>query len=222
MAVTTAAQTDRPDIREMIVVHNTFRRGFGDLPGLIRGVAAGDRDRAQVVTGFLTELTAGLHHHHTGEDELLWPKLLHRVDVDHAFVLRAEEQHERVAELIERIEGEAAAFAASGSAADRDRLAASATALNDALCEHMADEERYVLPLVERFITVAEWQELADRGRAAIPKERLLVQVGWILDGLPERDRKEFLAHLPLAARVAWRLAGKRQYRRELHRVYGR
>ena len=221
MTVATAVAAERPDTREMIVVHNTFRRGFGDLPGLIRGVADGDSDRAGVIAGFYTEIAAGLHHHHTGEDELLWPKLLERVDVDQAFVLRAEEQHARVSALLERGEPTAAAFARGAGALARERFAELADELNAALCEHMADEERSVLPLVERFITVAEWHELAERGRASIPKDRLLIQVGWILDGLPDDDRREFLAHLPLAARIAWRLLGKRQYRKEIARVYG-
>jgi len=221
MTIATAVAAGRPDTREMIVVHNTFRRGFGDLPGLIRGVAAGDSARAHVIAGFYAEIATSLHHHHTGEDELLWPKLLTRVDVDQAFVLRAEEQHERVADLLERGEPLATAFAGSGDARARERFAELADELNAALCEHMADEERYVLPLVERFITVAGWRELADRGRAGIPKDRLLIQVGWILDGLDEHERREFLSHLPLAARIAWRLVGKRQYGNEVARIYG-
>ena len=72
----------------------------------------------------------------------------------------------------------------------------------------MADEERYILPLVEQHLSVAEWEQLGERGRAGIPKDRLLVQLGWILDGPRPADRREFLAGMPLPARIAWRLIG--------------
>ena len=62
-------------------------------------------------------------------------------------------------------------------------LAATLTELDAVLREHMADEERYVLPLVEEHLTVAEWAALGERGRAGIPKDRLLIQLGWMLDG---------------------------------------
>ena len=34
---------------EMLIVHDMFRREFALMPGLVRGVAAGDRDRAQII-----------------------------------------------------------------------------------------------------------------------------------------------------------------------------
>lgn len=216
---TTAAA--RPDTREMVVVHNVFRRIFGDLPGLVRGVTPGDRARAGILADSYTEVAAALHHHHTGEDELLWPTLLQRVDADRAFVLRAEEQHERVDTLLTRGTKQVLAFRADPSAANRDALAATIAELNDALCEHMADEERYILPLVEQHMTVAEWAQLGERGRASIPKDRLLIQLGWILDGLDPAERKEFLRGMPLPARVAWRLAGRRMFAKECRKIYG-
>ena len=67
------------DTREMVVVHTAFRREIGAAPGLVRGVAAGDRARAHVVGDHVGLLLEMLHHHHVGEDDLLWPKLLERV-----------------------------------------------------------------------------------------------------------------------------------------------
>ena len=66
----------RIDTREMVVVHTAFRREFEAAPAIVRGVAAGDRARAQRVGDHVQLLLDMLHHHHAGEDELLWPKLL--------------------------------------------------------------------------------------------------------------------------------------------------
>jgi hemerythrin-like domain-containing protein len=217
----TVAAPERPNTREMIVIHNVFRRIFGDLPGLIRGLTPGDRARAAVLADAWTEVATGLHHHHTNEDEILWPTLLERVEVERSFVLRAEEQHERVHELLEHGNGQVGPFRADPTPERRDEFAETVQELFGALCEHMADEERYILPLVEEHLSVAEWEQLGERGRASIPKDRLLVQLGWILDGLPAADRREFLTSMPLPARVAWRLIGKRSWRKERDAIYG-
>lgn len=215
------AVPDRPDTREMVVVHNVFRRVFGDLPALVRDVPNGDAIRASVLADTFVEVATGLHHHHTNEDELLWPKLLERVQVERSFVLRAEEQHERVHELLERGHVRAASFRTDPSAEKREAFAATIADLDAALREHMADEEAYILPLVERHLTVAEWEQLGERGRASIPKDRLLIQLGWILEGVGPEERREFLARLPLPARLAWRLLGRRRFEQERRRIYG-
>jgi iron-sulfur cluster repair protein YtfE (RIC family) len=219
---TTVAAPARPNTREMIVVHNVFRRIFGDLPGLVRAVAPCDTARAGVLADAYVELATGLHHHHTNEDELLWPTLLERVEVERGFVLRAEEQHERVHELLEHGNAQVTSFRATPTAELRDEFAATIEELFTALSEHMADEERYILPLAEANLTVAEWEGLGERGRAGMPKDRMLVQVGYLVEGLPADQRRHFLRRLPLLARVAWLLVGRRTYEQEIRRIYGR
>ena len=220
MATTPTTQA-RPDTSEMVVVHDLFRREFGNLPGLVRGVAAGDVRRAAVVVAFVRELAEGLHHHHTGEDELMWPLLLERARTDDALVLRMEEQHERIAVLHDRAVDQAAAFAAAADPGDGERLARTLTTLAAALDEHMREEEDHILPLVEEHLTVAEWEALGERGRAGIPKDRQLVQLGFILLGRSADERAAFLAQMPLAARLAWRFLGRRTFTAEYRRIYG-
>ena len=48
------------------------------IPRLVRQVAPGDIGRAAVVAGHARLVLGGLDLHHTGEDALLWPKLLDR------------------------------------------------------------------------------------------------------------------------------------------------
>jgi hemerythrin-like domain-containing protein len=219
MATPTVHQ--RPDTREMVVVHDLFRREFGNLPGLVRGVAPGDTERAAVVVEFLRELAAGLHHHHTGEDELMWPLLLERAPMDSALILRMEEQHERIAELYRRAERFAGSFTARADVESRDSLAETLTDLNDALGEHLHDEEVHILPLAERVMTVPEWEALGERGRAGIPRNRMPVFLGFLLDANTAEQGRRMLTHVPRPARVAWSLSGRRAFRREYRRVYG-
>ena len=215
----------RPDTHEMVVVHRVFREGYRELPALLRGVPAGDTARAAVVVDHLVELSTALHHHHTNEDETLWPLLLERVLADapehRALVLRMEEQHERVAVLLERALELGAAFRATAAPGTGEQAASTVEALSVALEEHLHDEETLVLPLVQEFVTVAEWEAAGERGRASIPKDRLLVQLGTILSHCSPAEQREFLAKLPLPARIAWRVVGRRTYRAERARLLG-
>jgi hypothetical protein len=215
------AVADRPDTTEMRLIHDMFRRGFGSVPDLVRGVPAGDTARAARVVRFQTELTTGLHHHHTTEDEMMWPLLLDRVPTDHALVLRMEEQHERIAELIERAETRAAEFERTAAASDGEALATTVTALGVALDEHLAEEEGRILPLVEESLTVAEWEAMGERAREGVPRDRQFVLLGYVMDGMPHDQRAELLAAMPLIGRLMWRFVGRRAFVKEYRDIFG-
>ena len=85
-----------PDVNEMFVIHRVFRRELTQLPTLIRRVADGDRRRARVVGGHVRLVLAGLHMHHVGEDEVLWPRLSERAAPSAGLVSTMQEQHAAV------------------------------------------------------------------------------------------------------------------------------
>ena len=88
--------------------------------------------------------------------------------------------------------------------------------MSSALDEHLAEEEREVLPLIEQHLTSAEWAELGERGMASVPKPRLLVLLGHFLEETSPEERRRFLAHAPAPARLAYRLVGRRKYEKEV------
>lgn len=60
---------------QMAMIHRTFRTEFGRIPVLVRDVAAGDTKRARTVGAYLGTMISVLHHHHSAEDDVLWPTL---------------------------------------------------------------------------------------------------------------------------------------------------
>jgi hemerythrin-like domain-containing protein len=203
------------DTWEMVLVHRVFRREFRILPALIRAVPPGDTGRAEIIGAHLANVAGALHHHHTAEDELLWPVMLDRVGVRADLVHRMEAQHERLAGLLTRVDELTARWRASAGAEVRDVLADVLAEASGALDEHLADEERELLPLVSAHVTPAEWDALNARGREAIPKSKLaLVFVGAILEEASPRETTLFLAQLPAPARLLWRLFGPGIYAR--------
>ncbi len=164
----------------------------------------------------------GLHHHHSGEDDILWPALLERAAPSTGLVETMQAQHdvvdgyaEQAAPLLDTWESTASATTGTELADVLDRFAA-------ALFEHLDLEEREILPLVERHVTVAEWNSLGEHGIEEMDKKMLPILFGAILEDATPDERRALLAKQPLAVRVLLRVVGARQYRRFVTRVRGR
>ena len=130
------------DVHDMVVVHRAFRRELGSLPDLVRAVRPGDTVRAGVVAGHARMILKGLHLHHTGEDELLWPRLLERAVPETALVERMEAQHEQVHEHLDRLAPALDRWEAEARPAVSDEVAGIVESLTQVLLEHLAEEER--------------------------------------------------------------------------------
>ncbi len=209
----------KPDVQEMVIVHRMFRREYRFASVLVRGVAAGDRTRAAVVAAHLSELTVLLHHHHQGEDDLVWPRLHARTPMSSELVHRMESQHEQVGELLGRLDELLPAWAAEPGLPQRESLAETLDALAPALEAHLDEEEREILPLVEQHLTAAEWNELGERAVAAIPKARMMVLLGYILEGTSPSERQTMLGVLPPPVRLIYKAVGQRKHVKERDRI---
>ena len=130
--------------------------------------------------------------------------------------------HDDIAEHIAQVTDDAKRWAAS--AASPDELALSLEQLCAALDEHLDDEERAIVPLINAHLTPKEWRRfLARGGRFLFVHPRLgLVLAGFVLNPVPEDDRRRFLANVGLPQRIAFQLFGGRAfswYRDRLHQA---
>jgi hemerythrin HHE cation binding domain-containing protein len=216
------AIAERVDTQEMVIVHRVFRREFRQAPELIRGVAGGDRTRAAVVAEHLADMATALHHHHTGEDKLLWPLLLERTSMHTGLIQRMEDQHERLARALDTVEELLPRWRADADPTTRDRLAEAVATVFAGLDEHLTDEENELLPIVPEHITPAEWHTLGEHGRDALPRNsKAFVFLGLILQDASPAERGSFLRNIPPPIRLAHRLFGSRIHRRYVARLYG-
>ncbi|MEV6491880.1 hemerythrin domain-containing protein [Actinoplanes sp. NPDC051633] len=206
---------ERPDTHDMYVVHRVFRRESALMPRLVRAVRPGDIARARRVAEHFRGYALGLHHHHTGEDELIWPLLLARVDLEAELVLRMEEQHSRVANGLATVTDLLPSWERTASSADGERIAVALEEHASALAEHLADEEDHLLALIEEHLTVAEYGALNERFAAETPKDKLLLFLGALLEEATPEETADITRNLPLPAKLAWWLIGRRQYARQ-------
>ena len=152
---------------EMRTIHSAFRRELRLAPELLRSVEHGDRIRAGIVGVHLDFVDRFLHHHHTVEDDLLWPKLLQRVSTEIAPVVEMmEDQHHVVADLL-RTTVAARRVALRRRPGSRRRAGRGLSCLYAALMEHLEAEEQHVMPLVEVCITARSGRRSARPPSAA-------------------------------------------------------
>ncbi|MFE3030305.1 hemerythrin domain-containing protein [Streptomyces canus] len=202
----------RPYTHEMVVVHRVFRRESALLPRMVRAVPDGESARAAQISAYLTDYVSGLHHHHTLEDELIWPLLRARAADAEALVARMEEQHGRIDSSLEAVEVWAPQWRGSADSVAGQELALALEEHRLALLDHLDDEERLVLPLVAEHLTVDEWDLVGRRGLENLPKDKVMFAIGAILEDATEDERAYFLGKAPLLGRLVWKLVGRRQY----------
>ncbi|MGI5456907.1 hemerythrin domain-containing protein [Streptomyces sp. CA-249302] len=218
----------RPYTHEMVVVHRVFRRESALAPRLVRAVPDGDTARAAQLAAHLDDYVMGLHHHHSLEDELVWP-LLHARGADGVLVERMEEQHRRIDRTLAVVAEWQPAWLREANPIAREELALALAEHHTVLLEHLDDEERLVLPLVAEHLTVAEWDLVGRRGLEGLPKNKVMTAVGAILEDSTPEERAYFLGKAPLLGRLLFKTVGRRQYaaacralRGDLHPEAGR
>ncbi|MFF5492193.1 hemerythrin domain-containing protein [Streptomyces aquilus] len=203
---------DRPHTHEMVVVHRVFRRESALLPRLVRAVPDGASARAGEVAAYLDDYVMGLHHHHALEDELIWPLLRERAAAQDDLVARMEDQHGHIDRTLAAVGEWAPQWRGSADSVAGQELALALEEHRLALLDHLDDEEKLVLPLVAEHLTVAEWDEVGRRGLETLPKSKVMLALGAILEDATEEERAYFLGRAPLLGRLMWRWAGRRQY----------
>jgi hemerythrin-like domain-containing protein len=210
------------DTSVMPTLHTFFRRELRLASGVIRGVAESDRARAEVVCDHLEYVTRALHHHHSIEDELMWPRLLDRVPEDLASIVHLmESQHEQVDALIQEIRSLFPTFRATADAGSRDRLAELFDTLHAHLVEHLDAEEERLLPIAARTLTQAEWDEMGEAGRTGTPRKEMALTLGmYQYEGDP-RVIAGMLAEAPAPVRWVVPKLSKRAFRKHSLRVHG-
>src|SRR3984957_4364860 len=209
------------DTSAMVIVHRMFRRECAMLPKLVAAVADGDVARARAVAGHAREVLDMLHHHHVGEDELLWPRLSARTRFHADLLARMGSQHQGLAVLLEDAATAFAEWQDAPTAHTSTTLAVILEQLSRGLNEHFDEEEAAILPIVERVITAVEYREGGHRGLVSIPLTRRLIVLGYLLEDATPKERTDFLTEIPRPARLAYRLLGERQHRNETTRLRG-
>lgn len=149
------------DAREMYMLHRMFRREFSLMSRVVQTVRNGDQERAETVARHIDFVTTALHGHHHFEDAQVWQILLERGAVDIVpHVRRVQEQHEEIERAAAELDESVTYWRDDATAGARERVGAALDRMLPVLLEHMRFEEENVVPVMEKCITLAEWNQM--------------------------------------------------------------
>jgi hypothetical protein len=196
--------TDTIDFTEMYVTHDAFRR---DLERLAAAAEAGKATGPEVRAGW-EAFKDQLLVHHSVEDEWLWPRLAERVKDPEELALLGdmEAEHARLDPLLASYDEALAAGATD--------LAVRAKELGAVLGRHLEHEEEEALPLIQSVMTPQDWRAF---GRAMARRQGVRGAsnwIPWVTEGMPQAERRRFLAKFPAPLRLVNRLLWAPRYRR--------
>lgn len=201
-------------------IHRVFLWAYGEAPGLVRSAGPGDTVRAAYVGEVLGNFDKILHIHHEGEDLLMYPQLAERAPACALHVEQMLEQHTQVALRLEDIEPVRLRWMETAEAKDRDDLAERYEDLSAVLNVHLRREVTEVMPAVDKVMTEKELTMAAEHGTGQFSKKFLVGYLGMVLATNPPGEREELFKEMPAPVRIAYRIVGRRMYRRQYSALF--
>jgi iron-sulfur cluster repair protein YtfE (RIC family) len=208
------------DLNGMYMAHHAFRRDLARFAVAARETPLDAVDVWRALAVRWEQFSGILHHHHTTEDDVLWPQLLDIVDAagdaeGRATLEAMEAEHALIDPLLASCAADFASMARQPDAATRTRLAATTDAARDTLSDHMGHEETEALPLVQRLLSAEGWERVEKAAGSGKTLTELLFLAPWVADGLTPEQLETAYRSVGQVLRVAVALTRGRYDRRE-------
>lgn len=208
------------DVREMLAIHDTFRKEFASLPLMVKSTPVGDADRAAIIGSHFMLLMRMLQSHHEGEDEIAWPLLRERVPADDDLVATMIGQHEALHVELDLAQTQARTWMDDPTVINRASFHTTLIALERALLEHLSTEEQELLPVMARTMSAEEFASLGEHARAGLSQQEMAIALGMITDDTAGELSALILEAMPPEARAGWEQMGRPAYMQYRARLY--
>jgi hypothetical protein len=208
------------------VLHQVVRREWRLLGELAGWAPAGEAERTTTLTRHADLIGRVLLHHHAVERDAVWPALLRAVPADRTDAVRAliadwTTRCARIDQMLRDVSTAARQWQVAGTAPARDAFAVACLDLADAVGAQTATEEADLLPLLAEHLSAGDWAVIARSSHCRLSAREQLFVLGLALEDSCATDRARLLSGLSPAARLAWRLHGRQDYRASVVRLRG-
>jgi hemerythrin-like domain-containing protein len=200
-----AGDADTPaDVAFMRALHAALRRDLSRLRAAAVQLDGSGGAPPTVLAGWDAFRTQ-LENHHVAEDDDLWPVLRRELSDpdDLALVNAMVEEHGHIPPALADVD---AALRGGGE------LMVPIERLSTVMLDHLAHEERQVLPLIEQHLTRAQWRAFLHQERNRRSAREWPEFLAWILDDASDEDAAAVLAEMPPPARLVYRRALRPRY----------
>lgn len=189
------------DTRMMGIVHSALRRDLVRLRLVLGTPAAQEHRRRTALAEHALWLMQFLHHHHSGEDDGLYPVVVERNPAAAELCEQMDVDHGTITPAMAALVTAARRHLADRTSPDADLIAAIA-ALEGPLLPHLTREELEMMPLVSASITVADWEHYMKKFNLAKKSLGWLAEEAhWILDNIDEANRAVVVSTVPAVPR---------------------
>ena len=140
------------------VIHSALRRDLARLDAVLAESLPPDRRAA--VCAFVPWLVRTVHHHHVGEDEGMWPRVVAKRPEAAELAAVNGAEHDAMVVASDRLVAAAAAYDTDGSDASREALRTAVSEMAGVTLPHLEHEERESVPVVVATLDDADWKYL--------------------------------------------------------------
>jgi len=206
------------DLRNMYLAHHAFRRDLERFEVAVRQTPVGETATWQALADRWALFAGVLHHHHTIEDEAIWPPLLRDLTGDReasALLHDMESQHDLIDPCLAACAEAFAAMTGHPCADHRNALDVQVTTARQLLADHLRQEETSALPLLQRVMAAEDWAAAEEFAGVGVSLRQVISLVPWVLQGLTPAVRAREVQASPLVFRLVLRLFGARFERKE-------
>lgn len=197
----------------MYVMHHAFRRDLDRFATAVANTPVSEHEVWQALERRWLRMAELLHHHHTVEDEALWPVLRTHAAAtgapggpgapewqsaqDLQLLQDMEAEHERIDPALVACRDAFAAMSEHPCLDHRNALELRVAALRDGLLEHLAHGEGQALPMLQRTLSIEENEQFERAAQKGYPLRVVPFALCWVMDELPAEARDRILADTP-------------------------
>ncbi|WP_243074798.1 hemerythrin domain-containing protein [Microbacterium sp. SS28] len=204
------------DTKDLVFVHDAFRRLYQVMPAGVRGTPASDPKRVRAVARNVLLVGEALHHHHHFEDDSFWDAMTARKPACAIHVDLMRQHHREVAVLIDATPALIDAWCADPGPATSEPLAVQLEQTGAVLRNHLENEERLAMPVMQEVFTQEEWDALGAQAQKTYDRSQIFLFFGLIQDSLTPEVAADLMKEIPAVIRTLYKFYGRRQYERSL------
>jgi hypothetical protein len=205
------------------LIHEAFRRDLARLAGALRAPRT-DPPRARALRAHWEFVDEQLHHHHSVEDDSLWPLVRPKLpgrDEALAVLDAMEAEHQKLLPGGRAVSAEFESFAVRPDQAAGTALAGHLDELATQLGAHLDSEELRCFPVVDEALTPEEFETFGKATAKAVGMRGSARFFPWIFDSADPVERAAVLSMPPPPVRLLCRYVWEPRYQRQAATLWG-
>jgi iron-sulfur cluster repair protein YtfE (RIC family) len=204
----------------MYLMHHALRRDFVSFLAAVQNTPIAEQDVWTALEQRWLMTADVLHHHHSAEDDELWPLLVRHAEEagseeDLRVLSDMEAEHDRIDPALATCREAFVAMSAHPCADHRNALEIRLIAAHEGLLEHLAHEERCALPMLQRTLSEEENRRFERAVEKRYPLTMIPFLLPWAMEDVPKEARDRLLETAPPGYGLLLRVFRGRYRRRE-------